>query len=205
MRGLPFGDVGPTAAGQAGFDVASGSAATCGRPNGVFSTRAARLGTLHELTKLAPVAIIAEAFGYSPATIERHATDSATAYAAYIAAVREAWDPHDLSRLRPAAARSPRRAAPSVARGNSAAGVRQDRGGSAAGIHGCVCDSLEDHPHPMDRRSAWGCETTELIASQFVVEYPSVARPRLVRRQQATDPHRHARTTARRLDALPVS
>ncbi|WP_240691958.1 hypothetical protein [Arthrobacter sp. CAU 1506] len=54
----------------------------------IFSTRAARLGTLHELTKLAPVAIIADALGYSPATIERHATDSAAAYAQYIAAAR---------------------------------------------------------------------------------------------------------------------
>lgn len=55
----------------------------------LFSTRAARLGTLHELTKLAPVAIIAETLGYSPTTIERHATDSASAYARYIAAVNE--------------------------------------------------------------------------------------------------------------------
>ena len=54
----------------------------------LFSTRAARLGTLHELTKLAPVAIIAETLGYSPTTIERHATGSAAAYAQYIAAVR---------------------------------------------------------------------------------------------------------------------
>ncbi|MCH6470358.1 hypothetical protein [Sinomonas terrae] len=54
----------------------------------LFSARAARLGTLHELTKLAPVPIIAEMLGYSPATIERHATDSAAAYAEYIAAVR---------------------------------------------------------------------------------------------------------------------
>ncbi|WP_245827727.1 Fis family transcriptional regulator [Sinomonas mesophila] len=54
----------------------------------VFSTRAARLGTLHELTKLAPLPLIAETLGYSPATIERHATDSAAAYAQYIAAVR---------------------------------------------------------------------------------------------------------------------
>lgn len=52
----------------------------------LFSTRAACLGTLHELTKLAPVAIIAETLGYSPTTIERHATDSGTAYAQYIAA-----------------------------------------------------------------------------------------------------------------------
>jgi hypothetical protein len=54
----------------------------------IFSTRAARLGTLHELTKLAPVAIIAETLGYSHKTIERHATSSATTYARYIAAVR---------------------------------------------------------------------------------------------------------------------
>ncbi|UXM89906.1 tyrosine-type recombinase/integrase [Paenarthrobacter sp. JL.01a] len=49
-----------------------------------FSSRAARLGTLHELTKLAPVAIIAEALGYSPATIDRHAIDSSANYAQYI-------------------------------------------------------------------------------------------------------------------------
>ncbi|MET3948771.1 integrase [Arthrobacter sp. UYCu512] len=49
-----------------------------------FSTRAARLGTLHELTKLAPVAIIAEALGYSPATIDRHAIDSSANYAQYV-------------------------------------------------------------------------------------------------------------------------
>jgi hypothetical protein len=55
----------------------------------IFSTRAARLGTLHELTKLAPVAIIAETLGYSPTTIERHATDSAAAYAQYVAAVSD--------------------------------------------------------------------------------------------------------------------
>ena len=54
----------------------------------VFSTRAARLGTLHELTKLAPIAILAEALGYHPATIERHAVDSAAAYSRYVAAVR---------------------------------------------------------------------------------------------------------------------
>jgi hypothetical protein len=55
----------------------------------VFSTRAARLGTLHELTKLTPVAILADTLGYSPATIERHAVDSATAYARYVAARRQ--------------------------------------------------------------------------------------------------------------------
>ena len=54
----------------------------------LFKTRAARLGTLHELTKLAPVAIIAETLGYSPTTIERHATDSAAAYAQYVATTK---------------------------------------------------------------------------------------------------------------------
>ncbi len=55
-----------------------------------FSARAARLGTLHELTRLAPVPIIAEALGYSPKTIERHALASATTYSRYIGAVRDA-------------------------------------------------------------------------------------------------------------------
>jgi integrase len=54
-----------------------------------FSARAARLGTLHELTRLAPIAIIAETLGYSPKTIERHSVASATAYSQYIAAVRD--------------------------------------------------------------------------------------------------------------------
>jgi hypothetical protein len=56
----------------------------------LFSTRAARLGSLHELTKLAPVAIIAEALGYHPATIERHAIGSAATYARYVTARVEA-------------------------------------------------------------------------------------------------------------------
>jgi hypothetical protein len=55
----------------------------------LFNTRAARLGTLHELTKLAPVAIIAETLGYSPTTMERHATSSAATYARYIAAAHK--------------------------------------------------------------------------------------------------------------------
>ena len=54
----------------------------------VFSARAARLGTLHELAKVAPVPLIAETLGYSPATIERHAMDSAAAYAEYIGALK---------------------------------------------------------------------------------------------------------------------
>lgn len=66
------------------------------RLSGIFRTRAARLGTLHELTKLAPVAVIAEALGYSPATIERHAIGSAATYAQYVAAARERRAlPHD--------------------------------------------------------------------------------------------------------------
>ncbi|WP_344368893.1 Fis family transcriptional regulator [Agromyces tropicus] len=55
----------------------------------VFSTRAARLGTLHELTKLGPVPVIADALGYHPSTIERHAIGSASTYAEYIAAARD--------------------------------------------------------------------------------------------------------------------
>ena len=58
------------------------------RLRAVFSTRAARLGTLHELTKQTPVAILAEALGYHPSTIERHAVDSAAAYARYIGALK---------------------------------------------------------------------------------------------------------------------
>jgi hypothetical protein len=53
----------------------------------IFSTRAARLGTLQKLTKLAPVAIIAEALGYNAKTIETHATASGAEYAGYVAAV----------------------------------------------------------------------------------------------------------------------
>ena len=69
----------------------------------VFSTRAARLGTLHELTKDTPVAILAEALGYSPATIEHHATDSTTNYARYIDAIRTTTHTAVGSRVRPAA------------------------------------------------------------------------------------------------------
>ncbi|MFT4081072.1 MAG: hypothetical protein QM638_00650 [Nocardioides sp.] len=49
-----------------------------------FGTRAARLGTLHELTKLAPVAIVAEALGYSAKTHESHATAAGADYARYV-------------------------------------------------------------------------------------------------------------------------
>jgi integrase len=53
----------------------------------VFGAREARLGTLHELTKLAPVAIVAEALGYSAKTIESHATASGADYARYVGAL----------------------------------------------------------------------------------------------------------------------
>ncbi|HEY3008429.1 MAG TPA: hypothetical protein VGJ63_10275 [Micromonosporaceae bacterium] len=36
----------------------------------VYGTLAARLGTLEELSKLAPVAVVAEALGYHPSTID---------------------------------------------------------------------------------------------------------------------------------------
>jgi len=53
----------------------------------LFGTRAARLGTVHELTKLAPVAIVAEALGYSAKTIESHASASGADYARYVDAI----------------------------------------------------------------------------------------------------------------------
>ena len=55
----------------------------------IFGTRSARLGTLHELTKLGLIPIIADALGYHPATIERHAIGSASVYSQYIAARRQ--------------------------------------------------------------------------------------------------------------------
>lgn len=54
----------------------------------VFSTRAARLGTLGELAKLSPIPVLAETLGYSQATLERHATAEATTYGRYIATRR---------------------------------------------------------------------------------------------------------------------
>ena len=35
-----------------------------------------------------------------------------------------------------------------------------------------VCDDIDDDPDPMDRRAGWGCETTEIIAAHFGIEYP---------------------------------
>ncbi|WP_434612043.1 hypothetical protein [Arthrobacter sp. A5] len=54
----------------------------------VFSTLAARMGTLHELTRIAPVAIIADVLGYNPQTIEQHSHSSASSYAQYVASNR---------------------------------------------------------------------------------------------------------------------
>lgn len=54
----------------------------------LFSPQAARLGILHELTKLVPIAIIADALGYSTKIIERHARGAATTYAEYVATRR---------------------------------------------------------------------------------------------------------------------
>lgn len=56
--------------------------------DGPQGSRSGSGSALHELTKLVPVAILAEALGYHPTTIERHAVDSATAYSRYVAAVR---------------------------------------------------------------------------------------------------------------------
>ena len=61
----------------------------------LFATRAARLGTLHELSRTTSQAILAEALGYSPATIERHAVASASTYARYIG-TRHELRPHQL-------------------------------------------------------------------------------------------------------------
>ncbi|BDZ50501.1 hypothetical protein GCM10025867_27420 [Frondihabitans sucicola] len=58
-----------------------------------FSARAARLGTLHELSKLGPIPVIADALGYRPQTIEAHAKDSASAYARYVASIRSEDQP----------------------------------------------------------------------------------------------------------------
>lgn len=54
-----------------------------------FEARAARLGTLNELTKLAPVVIIADGLGYSSTTLEAHAVESGATYARYLASVKQ--------------------------------------------------------------------------------------------------------------------
>ena len=47
-----------------------------------------------------------------------------------------------------------------------------ERCGSGSG----VCDSFEDERVPISGRYEWGCETTDLIASHFGVEYPTPPR-----------------------------
>ena len=54
-----------------------------------FSVRAARLGTLQEISKMEASVIIADALGYSPAAIERHAVQASANYARYIGEIRE--------------------------------------------------------------------------------------------------------------------
>ncbi len=46
--------------------------------------------------------------------------------------------------------------------------LHRDCGSGGSG----VCDDIDDDPAPMDRRGGWGCETTEIIASHFGIEYP---------------------------------
>jgi hypothetical protein len=41
------------------------------------------------------------------------------------------------------------------------------------GSGGGVCDSSEDERVPIAYRVGWGCQTTELIADHFGVEYPT--------------------------------
>lgn len=53
-----------------------------------LKVRAARLGALNELTKLAPVAIAAEALGYVTSTLEKHTFDSGATYAQYIGNIK---------------------------------------------------------------------------------------------------------------------
>lgn len=57
-----------------------------------FQARAARLGSLNEMTKLAPVTIIADGLGYASATLEAHAVESGATYARYLASVRQMAD-----------------------------------------------------------------------------------------------------------------
>lgn len=50
----------------------------------LFSTLAARLGTLTELSRQTPVAILAECLGYNPETLEKHAAASGADYGRYV-------------------------------------------------------------------------------------------------------------------------
>lgn len=50
----------------------------------LFSSLAARLGTLTELSRQTPAAILAEALGYTAATLEKHAAFSGADYGEYV-------------------------------------------------------------------------------------------------------------------------
>ncbi|WP_258184485.1 Fis family transcriptional regulator [Microbacterium foliorum] len=54
----------------------------------MLQARAARLGALNELTKLAPMVIVAKALGYSATTLENHARDAGATYARYLGVVK---------------------------------------------------------------------------------------------------------------------
>lgn len=54
------------------------------RLRATFAHLAARLGTLDELTRRAPVAVIAEVLGYHPSTVVQHAVAAAASYAPYV-------------------------------------------------------------------------------------------------------------------------
>jgi hypothetical protein len=45
--------------------------------------------------------------------------------------------------------------------------------GSGAG----VCDSDGERDGPIARRAGWGCETTEVVADHFGVDYPATREP----------------------------
>ena len=53
-----------------------------------FPARAARLGTLRELVKTTPIAILAEGLGYSPTTLERISVTAGSTFARYVASPR---------------------------------------------------------------------------------------------------------------------
>lgn len=53
----------------------------------LFSSLAARLGTLTELSRQTPVAILAEVLGYTAQTLESHAIAANASYSSYVAAI----------------------------------------------------------------------------------------------------------------------
>ncbi|CAM3554464.1 hypothetical protein GCM10007368_15540 [Isoptericola cucumis] len=56
----------------------------------LFSSLAARLGTLTELSRQNPVAILAETLGYTAATLEKHAAVSGADYGKYVSDIAQA-------------------------------------------------------------------------------------------------------------------